>query len=196
MELPNTRYKPLAGPSLQTLTSPALHKSHVANFNTYYGYWYKEDIFTYNSQAAAIRTNVLLEASLAGCWLAVIVWLANTGFLLLTRGRVSRREGGGDRAESLSLKSERTVSSCSRNPYSDRGVYSSVHSNSSTCSRKDLDDLALCSILSGELYRNNNTILKQSQRGTQATPGPKGSRLSQLQARPLLPRDNMETEIM
>ena len=46
---------------------------------------FKEDIFQLDPQAAAVSTNLSLEASLAGAWLGGLLWLGATLFLLAAR---------------------------------------------------------------------------------------------------------------
>ena len=38
-----------------------LHDNHVELFSTYFGYWYKQDLFAYNSQLQSVLTNSLIE---------------------------------------------------------------------------------------------------------------------------------------
>ena len=43
-----------------------LHDDHYDKQSRYYGYWYGQDLFSYDSQYEATKTNALIESSLAG----------------------------------------------------------------------------------------------------------------------------------
>lgn len=67
------------------LTDPEIHQklhdSHYEKQSRYYGYWYGQDLFAYDSQYEATKTNALIEASMAGSWLCLCSWIA--GFILM-----------------------------------------------------------------------------------------------------------------
>jgi len=71
------------------LTDPEIHqKLHDTHYETqsrYYGYWYGEDLYAYDSQYEATRTNSLVEASLAGCWLSLACLLAGLALMIIQR---------------------------------------------------------------------------------------------------------------
>jgi len=63
-----------------------LHDSHKEKYGNYFGYWYKQDLdFDFNAMSKAVYTNVLVEASMAGGWLSVMLWVGSLIFMLIQR---------------------------------------------------------------------------------------------------------------
>ena len=62
-----------------------LHENHVERYSNYFGYWYKQDLFAYDSRYQAVLTNGLIEASLAGGWLSFILWAGSLAFILIQK---------------------------------------------------------------------------------------------------------------
>jgi len=79
-----------------------LHDNHVERYANYFGYWYKQDLYSYNSQLQSVLTNTLLEASLAGAWLSVLLWLSTLIFMVIQKYYIKREKWAGDK---LSLHS-------------------------------------------------------------------------------------------
>lgn len=198
--------------------STVLHDNHVKKYGGYFGWWYHQDIYSFDARAQSVWMNVLIEASLAGAWLGTFAWLAATIFLLIQKRRLTalRLEGSQDAADSTSLRSSssnRPNSSASRlsrnnsspafSLKSDRNVYTSITSNASSYSRKDIDDLALGSILDQNFYKTNSSPgIRQKPKSRAQIVTAKNLQL-QLQSQPLLirggsdgRREHYETEIM
>jgi len=74
-----------------------LHDNHVALFSSYFGYWYKQDLFAYNSQVQSVLTNSLVEATLAGAWLSTFVWLGALAFMIIQKYYIKREKWAGDK---------------------------------------------------------------------------------------------------
>jgi len=74
-----------------------LHDNHVALFSSYFGYWYKQDLFAYNSQVQSVLTNSLVEATLAGAWLSTLVWLGALAFMIIQKYYIKREKWAGDK---------------------------------------------------------------------------------------------------
>jgi len=74
-----------------------LHDNHVALFSSYFGYWYKQDLFAYNSQVQSVLTNSLIEATLAGAWLSTFVWLGALAFMIIQKYYIKREKWAGDK---------------------------------------------------------------------------------------------------
>jgi len=200
-------------PDIATL----LHDTHVTKYSGYYGWWYHQDIYSFQAQAEAVRTNVLIEASLTGAWLGTFVWLGATIFIVLQRRRISRQANlaKADVVETLSTRSDRSGSTLPRgslrpghSPASSvrlpGNVYTSITSNASSYHRKDIDDLALGSILDPHFYKNNknNNTVKLGKPSNRRS-GSLGHLQMQIQTQPLLLnnkpnllREQYETEIM
>ena len=200
-------------PDIATL----LHDNHVKKYSGYFGWWYHQDIYSYDAQAQAVRTNVLIEASLAGAWMGTFVWLGATIFIFVQKKRIAKqtslaRSGAVD---TMSTRSDRSGSTLQRgslrpgqSPASSirltGNVYASVTSNASSYNRKDIDELALGSILDPNFYknnRNNNTV--KMAKSNRRRSGSLGHLQMQIQSQPLLinnrptaGREQYETEIM
>jgi len=74
-----------------------LHDNHVERFASYFGYWYKQDLFAYNSQYQSVLTNSLVEASMAGAWLSVLVWLGSFAFMIIQKYYIKRERWAADK---------------------------------------------------------------------------------------------------
>jgi len=198
-------------PDIATL----LHDTHVKKYSGYFGWWYHQDIYSFEAQTQSMRTNILIEASLAGSWMGTLVWLGATIFIILQKRRISKQTSiaKSDVVDTMSTRSDRSGSTIQRgslkpsqSPASSirliGNVYASVTSNASSYNRKDIDDLALGSILDPNFYKNNknNNICKLGKRRS----GSFGHQSQlQIQAQPLLmnnkpnvTRSHYETEIM
>eukprot|EP00092_Neocalanus_flemingeri_P025572 GFUD01027724.1.p1 GENE.GFUD01027724.1~~GFUD01027724.1.p1 ORF type:complete len:402 (+),score=56.53 GFUD01027724.1:362-1567(+) len=200
-------------PDIATL----LHDTHVTKYSGYYGWWDHLDIYPYEAQAQAVRTNVLIEASLAGAWMGTFVWLGATIFILLQKKRISKQTSlsKADAVDTMSTRSDRSGSTVQRgslrpgqSPASSLrlggNVYASVTSNASSYNRKEMDDLALGSILDPNFYKNNknNNNVKLGKANRRRS-GSFGHLQMQIQTQPLLlnnkpnmAREHYETEIM
>jgi len=201
-------------PDIATL----LHDNHVKKYSGYFGWWYHQDIYSYDAQVQVVWTNVLIEASLAGAWLATFVLLGATIFIFVQKKRIAKQTNlaRADAVDTMSTRSDRSGSTLQRgslrpgqSPASSvrltGNVYASVTSNASSYNRKDIDDLALGSILDPNFYKNNrnNNTMKMGKSNRRRS-GSLGHLQMQIQAQPLLMnnnkagggRDHYETEIM
>eukprot|EP00095_Tigriopus_kingsejongensis_P009673 maker-scaffold84_size396325-snap-gene-0.18 protein:Tk09673 transcript:maker-scaffold84_size396325-snap-gene-0.18-mRNA-1 annotation:"eif2 kinase if2k-d (incomplete catalytic triad)" len=149
------------------LTDPEIHQKlhdhHYEQQSRYYGYWYGQDLFTFNSQEEASKTNALMESTMAGGWLCFIFWLG--GFVLMVIQRYVIREHKKEQ-DRISMHSTMmgsmyqgegsTVGSQYRRDGSlisgrassfQRGGSTRGSDRSMKSSRREIDDLALNSIL-------------------------------------------------
>ena len=53
----------------------------------YYGYWYDEDVYPLDPSSEAMKTNTLMEISLAASWLASLVWLGLGVYIMIVSKR-------------------------------------------------------------------------------------------------------------
>lgn len=149
------------------LTDPEVHQKlhdyHYEQQSRYYGYWYGQDLFTYNSKSEASKTNALMESSMAGGWLCFIFWLG--GFILIVvqryfikkhkteQDRVSMHstmmgsmyQGEGSTVGSQYRKDGSLISGRASN--FQRGGSLRGSDRSMKSSRRDIDEMALNSIL-------------------------------------------------
>ena len=69
------------------LTDPEIYQqlltSHLNNYGRYYGYWYGQDLASYDPQTKASETNALVESSLAGSWLCFASLIAGLILMLV-----------------------------------------------------------------------------------------------------------------
>ena len=79
-----------------------LHDTHYDKQARYYGYWYGQDLFAFDSQREATRTNALVEASLAGSWLTLGFLLAGLLLVFIQRFVLKKQE---EEAERMSMHS-------------------------------------------------------------------------------------------
>lgn len=88
------------------LTDPEIHQrlhdTHYEKQSRYYGYWYGQDLFAYDSQYEATKTNALIEASLAGSWLCFGCLMGGLVLMILQRF-VLKKEA--EEAERMSVHS-------------------------------------------------------------------------------------------
>lgn len=146
------------------LTDPEIHQklhdTHYERQSRYYGYWYGQDLYAYDSQYEATKTNALIEASLGGSWICFAVLLAGLILMIIQRcvlkkeaeeaermsvhstmmGSLHRDNGsmaGYPRNGSVLSGSMRAGSNFQRGG-SLRGSNHSIKSN-----RRDIDDIAL-----------------------------------------------------
>ena len=78
-------------------THQELHDNHVQNFNNYYGYWYKEDLYAYDARTQAILQNGLIEATLAGGWISVLLWVGSLIFIIIQKTYIRKEKNKFDR---------------------------------------------------------------------------------------------------
>jgi len=133
-----------------------LHDNHVKNFNNYYGYWYQEDLFAYDSRYQALLQNGLIEATLAGGWISVLLWVGSIIFIIIQRMYIRREKNKFDRfTPSEYMDSIRKEGSMISGYYSGNGNMSnfqrgglrgSNQSMKSIRSRRDVDELAFASL--------------------------------------------------
>ena len=74
-----------------------LHDNHVENFNNYYGYWYQDDLYAYDARTQAILQNGLIEATLAGGWISVLLWVGSLIFIIIQRTYIRKEKNKFDR---------------------------------------------------------------------------------------------------
>ena len=79
-----------------------LHDTHYEKQSRYYGYWYGQDLYAFDSQREATRTNALVEASLAGSWLTLGFLLAGLLLVFIQRFVLKKQE---EEAERMSMHS-------------------------------------------------------------------------------------------
>lgn len=141
-----------------------LHDNHVERYSNYFSYWYKVDLFSYNSQYQAVLTNTLVEASMAGGWLSVLVWGCSLVFMLIQKFYLRKEKREFDK---VSLHSGMVDGSMRKDGslFSGSGFYNGHHSSmsrpgtlqrgglrgstgsvKSLRSRRDMDDLAFASL--------------------------------------------------
>ena len=60
------------------------------NYGRYYGYWYGQDLASYDPQTKASETNALVEGSLAGSWLCLASLIA--GLILMVVQRITLKK--------------------------------------------------------------------------------------------------------
>jgi len=133
-----------------------LHDNHVDNYNNYYGYWYEKDLFGYNSRQQATLQNALIEATLAGGWVSVLLWVGSIVFILIQRFYIRREKNKFERfTPSEYMNSVRKEGSMISGYYSGNGNMSnfqrgglrgSNQSMKSIRSRRDMDDMAFASL--------------------------------------------------
>ncbi|XP_023341875.1 uncharacterized protein LOC111711701 [Eurytemora carolleeae] len=126
-----------------------LHETHVQKYSSYYGYWYKQDLYAFNPQTQAVLTNALVEASMAGGWLSILLWVGSLVFMLIQRFYLKKEKKEMDRVslyEGTLRKEEMSMISGSFGGPEPRfqrgGLRGSGGSMKSTRSRKDIDDIA------------------------------------------------------
>ena len=66
-------------------------------YSDYFGYWYKQDLFSYDSRYQAILTNSLIEATLAGGWLSVLLWGGSFIFIIIQKYYIKKEKRDLDR---------------------------------------------------------------------------------------------------
>lgn len=138
-----------------------LHDTHNEINANYYGYWFKQDLWSFNSQEQAIKTNALIEAALAGGWLSVLVWVGALIFMVLQKKYMAKEKKKEIQADRVSLHSgmEGSMRRGDGSMMSGSGYYrnntamagsfqrggtrGSDRSTRSFRSRRDMDDLAL-----------------------------------------------------
>merc|ERR1712062_720411 len=142
------------------LTDPEIHQklhdNHYEAQSRYYGYWYGEDLFAYDSQSEAIRTNPLVEASLAGSWLAMAGLLAGLVLMVIQRFILKKEAQEAERmsmhstmmggAHSLAGTYPRNgsvMSGSMRGSNFQRGGSLRGSDRSMKSTRRDIDDIAL-----------------------------------------------------
>jgi len=133
-----------------------LHDNHVKNFNNYYGYWYQEDLYAYDSRYQALLQNALIEATLAGGWISVLLWVGSIVFIIIQRIYIRKEKNKFDRfTPSEYMDSIRKDGSMISGYYSGNGNMSnfqrgglrgSNQSMKSIRSRRDVDELAFASL--------------------------------------------------
>ena len=79
-----------------------LHDTHYEKHSRYYGYLYGQDIYAYDSQYEASKTNALVEATMAGSWLCFGALLSGLILMIIQR-YVLRREA--EEVERMSVHS-------------------------------------------------------------------------------------------
>jgi len=152
-----------------------LHDNHVDRYADYFGYWYKQDLFAYDSRYQAVLTNGLIEACMAGGWVSVLLWLGSMVFMFIQKYYIKKEKRDLDRVSlhsgmDGSIRKDGSMfsgsgyyagnqSSLSRGTFQRGGLRGSNASMKSTRSRRDVDDLAFASLgLNG-----GNTLTRNTQ---------------------------------
>jgi len=132
------------------MTDPALvtmlHDNHAQKFAGYYGYWYDEDVYPLDPSSEAMKTNTLMEISLAASWLASLVWLGLGVYIMI----VSKRTEDYNRRFNLDKSLLTSSASLSRPGTPDSvspGKRKSLLARSQASSLRDIDSLALESLI-------------------------------------------------
>jgi len=132
------------------MTDPALvtmlHDNHAQKFAGYYGYWYDEDVYPLDPSSEAMKTNTLMEISLAASWMASLVWLGLGVYIMI----VSKRTEDYNRRFNLDKSLLTSSASLSRPGTPDSvspGKRKSLHARSQASSLRDIDSLALESLI-------------------------------------------------
>ena len=135
-----------------------LHENHVKKYNNYFVYWYKEDLYAYDALYEAIKQNGLIEATLAGGWISVMLWVGSIIFIIIQRTYIRReknkfdRFSGGQSTYQDSMRKEGSVMSGSgyyngnKSNFSRGGLRGSDQSMKSVRSRREMDDLGFASL--------------------------------------------------
>jgi len=132
------------------MTDPAhvtmLHDNHAQKFAGYYGYWYDEDVYPLDPSSEAMKTNTLMEISLAASWMASLVWLGLGVYIMI----VSKRTEDYNRRFNLDKSLLTSSASLSRPGTPDSvspGKRKSLLARSQASSLRDIDSLALESLI-------------------------------------------------
>jgi len=135
-----------------------LHDNHVKTFNNYYGYWFKEDLFAYDARYQAILQNGLIEATLAGGWISVLLWVGSIIFIIIQRTYIRREKNKFDRfsphnnmMDSMRRGEGSMISGSgyyagNMSNFARGGLRGSNQSMKSLRSRRDVDELAFASL--------------------------------------------------
>jgi len=140
-----------------------LHDNHVDRYADYFGYWYKQDLFAYDSRYQAVLTNGLVEACMAGGWVSVLLWGGSLVFIMIQKHYIKKEKRDLDRVSlhsgmmDGSIRKDGSVfsgsgyypgnqSSISRGTFQRGGLRGSNTSMKSVRSRRDVDDLAFASL--------------------------------------------------
>lgn len=125
-----------------------LHDTHVKKYSSYFGYWYKQDLYTYDPQAQAVLTNALVEASLAGGWLSMFLLLGSLVFMIVQRYYIKKSKREFDRVslhsafEGSMRKDHESMISGYNSNFNRGGLRGSDTTLKSTKSRREMDELA------------------------------------------------------
>ena len=66
-------------------------------YSDYFGYWYKQDLFAYDSRYQAVLTNGLIEACMAGGWVSVLLWGGSMVFMFIQKYYIKKEKRDMDR---------------------------------------------------------------------------------------------------
>jgi len=140
-----------------------LHDNHVEQYSNYFGYWYKQDLYAYDSRYQAVLTNGLIEASMAGGWVSVLLWGGSMVFLFIQKYYIKKEKRDLDRVSLHSGMMDGSIrkdgsmfsgsgyytgnqSTLSKGTFQRGGLRGSNASMKSVRSRRDVDDLAFASL--------------------------------------------------
>lgn len=166
-----------------------LHDNHVENFNNYYGYWYQDDLYAYDARTQAILQNGLIEATLAGGWISVLLWVGSLIFIIIQRTYIRKEKNKFDRFSETNTMMEGSmrhgrpegsmISGSGYYPgngsmFNRGGLRGSNQSMKSVRSRKDMDELAFASLG----LSNTGTLPSSGYNSGHATPGAGNGHLS------------------
>lgn len=155
-----------------------LHDNHVDRYSDYFGYWYKQDLFAYDSRYQAVLTNGLIEACMAGGWVSVLLWGGSLVFMFIQKYYIKKEKRDMDRVSLHSGMMDGSIrkdgsmfsgsgyytgnqSTLSRGTFQRGGLRGSNASMKSVRSRRDVDDLAFASL---GITAGNTLTNSQSQR--------------------------------
>eukprot|EP00092_Neocalanus_flemingeri_P013177 GFUD01014200.1.p1 GENE.GFUD01014200.1~~GFUD01014200.1.p1 ORF type:complete len:436 (-),score=84.14 GFUD01014200.1:185-1492(-) len=150
-----------------------LHDNHVDRYSNYFGYWYKQDLFAYDSRYQAVLTNGLIEASMAGGWVSVLLWGGAMVFMLIQKYYIQKEKRELDRVSlhsgmmdgsirkdgSMFSGSGYYTGNQSTGTFQRGGLRGSNASMKSVRSRRDVDDLAFASLG----MNGGNTLTRNAQ---------------------------------
>ena len=133
-----------------------LHDTHYEQQSRYFGYWYGQDLFSYDAQNEATKTNNLVEASLAGSWLCVAFWLSGVILIFVQKYLIKKDEkeaermsvhstmmGNGSVVGSMHRRDGSLMSGSIRGSSFQRGGSTRGSDRSIKSVRRDVDDIAL-----------------------------------------------------
>jgi len=146
-------------------TDPDVHQklrdAHADKYKNYYSLWYKVDLYAFDSRTQAILQNNLIEATLAGGWISVLLWVGSIIFIIIQRTYIRKEKNKFDRfnphnmIDGGSMRKDGSMisgypgsgyTSGNMSNFQRGGLRGSNQSMKSVRSRRDVDELAFASL--------------------------------------------------